>query len=149
MRVSEIMTNDLACCTVDTPLREVAQMMVDNDCGEIPVRNADGEGRLVGVITDRDIVCRAIAEGRNPLALTARECMSTPVITVTPEDTVKDCCELMEAHQIRRIPVVDELGIGCGIVSLADIAVYASNRYTTEVIREVSKPGTSPSNVAP
>ena len=56
MRVSEIMTNDLACCTVDTPLGEVAQMMVDNNCGEIPVRNAVGEGRLVGVITDRDIV---------------------------------------------------------------------------------------------
>ena len=78
MQVQDIMTDDVACCTADTNLGEVAQMMVENDCGAIPVvENVDGR-QVVGVITDRDIVVRAVAKGMNPLTMNADSIMSTP-----------------------------------------------------------------------
>src|SRR5262245_50441518 len=73
MRVEQIMTREPACCTPDTPLREVARMMVSHDCGEIPLIEDSRQAKLVGVVTDRDIVCRLVAEGRNPVDLTASE----------------------------------------------------------------------------
>ena len=137
MKIQEIMTTNPACCGPETNLRDVAKLMVDNDCGEIPVVSG---GKPVGVITDRDIAARAVAQGRNPLELTARDCMSTPVITVKPDTDVKDCCDTMEKHQIRRVPVVDESGSCCGMVSQADIAQHASARKTAEVVKQVSQP---------
>ena len=137
MKVQEIMTSDPACCRPETNLREVACLMAEHDCGEIPVVNG---GKPVGVITDRDIVARAVAQGRNPLELMARDCMSSPVVTVTPDTDVKDCCDTMEQHQIRRVPVVDASGTCCGMVSQADIAQHASARKTAEVVKQVSQP---------
>ncbi len=107
MKIQEIMTPNPACCGPETNLGEVARLMVDHDCGEIPVvRN----GKPVGVITDRDIAARAVAAGRNPLEMKASDLMSSPVITVTPSTDVDDCCDTMEEHQIRRVPVVDDAG---------------------------------------
>ena len=83
MRVKDIMSTTVACCGPETSLPEVARMMVDNDCGEIPVVNASGAP--IGVVTDRDITCRTIAEGRNPLVMVAGDCMTSPCVTVTPE----------------------------------------------------------------
>jgi CBS domain-containing protein len=137
MKIQDIMTADPACCAPETNLREVARLMVDHDCGEIPVTR---DGKPIGVVTDRDIAARAVAVGRNPLELTARDCMSSPVITVTPSTDVKDCCDTMEQHQIRRVPVVDSNGVCCGMVSQADIAKHASARKTAEVVKQVSQP---------
>ena len=137
MKIQEIMTANPACCAPDTSLRDVALLMVKHDCGEIPVVR---DGRVVGVITDRDIMARAVAAGRNPLVTKASECMSSPVITVGPDTNVNDCCDTMEEHQIRRVPVVDESGTCCGMVSQADIAQHASARKTAAVVKEVSKP---------
>ena len=89
MQVKEVMTASPACCTPDTPLPEVARMMVDNDCGEIPVVNNKESKIPVGVVTDRDIVCRTIAKDRNPLDLTAADCMSKPIVTVSPRSRWK------------------------------------------------------------
>src|SRR5262247_2499452 len=105
MTVKEIMTPNAECCTTGTNLRDVAQLMVKSDCGEIPV--CDAGRKPIGVVTDRDIVCRVVATGQNPSELTAGDCMSTPVVTTTPDASVEDCARLMEAHQIRRLPVVD------------------------------------------
>jgi CBS domain-containing protein len=146
MNVKEIMTPRPACCTSSTPLREVAKAMVQNDCGEIPVVGGD-RGALLGVITDRDIVCRIVAEGKNPLDYTAGDCMSTPVVVVWESTQVEDCARLMEEHQIRRVPVVDGGGACCGIVSQADIAQHASRRITAELVRDVSQPGVGASRV--
>src|SRR6266542_2068551 len=107
MRVKDIMTEKPQCCTPDTPLPEVARMMVDCDCGEIPVVDNLTTMRPVGVITDRDITCRTVAQGRNPLEFRARDCMTTPVVTVMPDVDLDDCCELMEQHQLRRVIVTD------------------------------------------
>ena len=140
MQVKEIMTTDPACCLPETSLQEVGKMMIDHDCGEIPVIE-DKETKLpIGVITDRDIVCRTVARGVNPLELTVADCMSKPCVTVTPDMSVEECSAIMEENKIRRVPVVDAAGSCCGIVALADIALQAKRSVTAEVVKEVSEP---------
>lgn len=139
MKVAEIMTTCPACCFVESTLQDVAKMMVANDCGCIPVVEDDETKRLIGMITDRDITIRAVAEGKNPSDLTAGDVMSDKVITVTPDTTVEVCCNKMESNQIRRVAVVDESGGCCGIVAQADVAIHAHKDKTAEVVQEVSK----------
>lgn len=139
MNVQEIMTENPACCPADENLQAVARMMVDNDCGLIPVVENAQSKKPVGTVTDRDICTRAVAEGRNPLDLTARDVMTENVITVTPETSLEECCNLMEDNQIRRVLVVDNKGDCCGIVAQADIAVNAGGNKTAEVVQEVSR----------
>ena len=139
MKVRDIMTVDPACCTPDTKLVEVACMMVDNDCGQIPVVESAGSRKPVGVVTDRDLIVRAIARGKNPLDMTTREVMSSPAITVTDEASIEECCRILEDRQIRRLPVVDHRGACCGMVSQADLALNAPEQ-TAEVVKMVSQP---------
>jgi CBS domain-containing protein len=120
-------------------------MMIDNDCGEIPVVDNAHSNVPIGVVTDRDIVCRTIANGLNPLELTAADCMTKPIVTVTPETTIEVCCRIMEDKRIRRIPVVDERGACCGIVALADVAREIGKRMAGEIVKEVSEPTRSAS----
>jgi CBS domain-containing protein len=140
MQVKDVMTADPACCIPENALQEVAQMMVDHDCGEIPVVENQETKRPVGVITDRDIVCRTVARGLNPLDLMVADCMTTPCVTVTPEMSVGQCAWLMEDKKIRRVPVIDVDGRCCGIVALADIALRGKTGVTAEVLKEVSEP---------
>lgn len=140
MDVKDIMTPDPSVCTPGTGLQEVAQMMVDNDCGEIPVVENMENKLPVGVITDRDITCRTVARGLNPLEMIASDCMSTPCVTVMPDMTLDECYEIMEENQIRRVPVVDASGACVGVVALADIARHAAKRDTAKVLKEVSEP---------
>src|SRR5437868_3928679 len=116
----DVMTPDPACCAPTTTLDEVAKLMVQNDCGEIPV--IDVTDQVVGVVTDRDIVCRVVAEGKNPMAYTAETCMSEPVVTVRIDATLDEVVATMEKHQIRRVPVVDERDACVGIISQADVS---------------------------
>lgn len=136
MDVRDLMTNDPACCDPDTGLQDVARMMLDNDCGAIPVCD---EGKPVGIVSDRDIAIRAVAEGRNPIEMTASEIMSSPVETVMEDTSIDDLLDLMEDKQIRRVVVVDDEGAVCGIVAQADIAEYASDEVA-EVVQEISEP---------
>ena len=140
MQVRDVMTANPACCTSTTALQEVAQMMIDHDCGEIPVVESKETKRPIGVVTDRDIVCRTVAKGLNPLDLTVADCMTTPCITVTPELSIGQCASLMEDKKIRRVVVVDADGFCCGIVALADIALRGKSGVTAEVVKEVSEP---------
>jgi CBS domain-containing protein len=103
---SDNMTPSPACCAPDTPLEAVAKLMVQHNCGEIPV--VDAEGELIAVVTDRDIVCRVVATGKNPRDHTVQDCMSQPAITVHPDTALTDVLATMECHQIRRVPVVDD-----------------------------------------
>ncbi|MBI4375054.1 MAG: CBS domain-containing protein [Elusimicrobia bacterium] len=138
-KVKDIMTEDPACCTPETRLQDVARMMVEEDCGEIPVVESEQSKKPVGVITDRDIVCRAVAQGKNPLELTAKDCMSSPCVTVKTETSLADCCKTMEDNRIRRVPVIDEGGDCRGIVSQADIAIKGEPRTAAEVVKKVSE----------
>ena len=111
--------------------------MVDHDCGEIPVVESLDTNVPVGVVTDRDIVCRTVAKGLNPLEQQVSSCMSTPLISVKPDDSLDRCYQVLEENQIRRVPVVDDAGKVCGIVSLADIAERASRADSGEVLQQV------------
>jgi CBS domain-containing protein len=139
MKVNDLMTRDPACGTPETGLQAIARLMVEHDCGEIPIVDSKRTMRPVGVVTDRDIVVRCVAEGTNPLDVEAGDIMSSPAVTVTPHTSLEDCLDLMEEHQVRRIPVVDEAGAICGIVAQADIARHAPHRQAAEVLKEVSR----------
>ena len=144
MQVREIMTREPGCCTPETTIQDVARLMVEHDCGQIPVVESSGSRRPVGVVTDRDIAVRVVAEGQDPARARARDCMSSPVFTVTPETEVQRACQVMEQNKIRRAPVVDERGEICGMISQADIATFASERDTAEVVRSISQPPGTP-----
>ena len=95
MTVSTVMTTCPACCTPKTSLVDVARLMVDNDCGEIPVVEDMDTRKLAGVLTDRDIATRVVAAGKNSAEARAVDCMSSPAISVGPDTSLQDCCELM------------------------------------------------------
>ena len=145
MKVKEVMTTDPACAISETTLQEVAQMMIDHDCGEIPVVDSKETKIPIGVITDRDIVCRALAKGLKPSDLTVADCMTTPCVTVTPETSIGTCAWIMEDKKIRRVVVVDADGSCCGIIALADIARLGKTAVTTEIVKEVSEPSAAAS----
>ena len=145
MNVKDLMTPEPACCTADTSLAGVARLMVVNDCGEIPVVEDNNTKIPIGVVTDRDIVCRVIANDQNPLDITAGACMSKPVVTVTPDMSLEECCRLMEEKLVRRLPVVDDSGACVGIVSVADIALHTGKNVAGHIVREVSEPTMSAS----
>lgn len=142
MKVKEIMTKNPACATPTTSLQETAKMMVDNDCGCIPVIEDNDNKKPVGMITDRDITIRTVAGGKNPLEMTVNDVMSKDVITVNADSTVEDCCDLMEKNQVRRVAVVDDNGSCCGIVAQADIAIKAADTKTDQVVEKISKSAT-------
>ena len=145
MQVRDIMTENVAYCTPDTRLSNVAQMMVAEDCGEIPV--CDESGKPVGVLTDRDIVCRLVAKGKEPTSLTAQDCMSSPVVTVTPDTNIDDAARLMEQYQLRRLPVIDANGRCCAMVAQADLATKGPHDTVVEVVSKVSEPNAFASGV--
>ena len=145
MQVREIMSKDAKCCGPTARLVDVAQMMVAEDCGEIPV--CDESGKPVGVLTDRDIVCRLVAKGKEPTSLTAQDCMSSPVVTVTPETNIDDAARLMEQYQLRRLPVVDADGRCCAMVAQADLATKGPHDTVVEVVSRVSEPNAFASGV--
>jgi CBS domain-containing protein len=140
MRVADIMTTNVTCCTPDTSLRDVARLMVEADCGAVPVVNEMRDKRPVGIVTDRDITCKAVARGKNPLELKAKDVMSDGCVSVTPDMSLDDCCTQMQEKQIRRVVVVDKDGACCGIVAQADIAIEAPEHETAEVVKRVSEP---------
>jgi len=140
MRVREIMSQDVACCTRDTSLTDVGRMMKDCNCGEIPVAESNNSKRLVGVITDRDIVCRTLANGLDPMELAAGDCMSQPVVSIGPDALLEECSQLMQKHQIRRVPVVDKNGECIGIVAQADLARQASTEHVGQFVKTLSQP---------
>jgi len=147
-KVKEIMTSDPTCCTPTTGLQAVAKMLVDQDCGAIPVVESETGGKPLGIVTDRDIACRVIAAGKEANRLTAQDCMSSPCVTVTPETRLDDCYQKMEKNRIRRLVVVDEVGRCCGIVSQADVALKGHGKAVAEILREVSVPMGSASAVS-
>lgn len=148
MKVKDIMTPDAATATPETSLEEIAKLLVDHDCGAIPIVKSDASQTPVGMVTDRDIVTRVVAAGKDPRDLTAVDCMSSPCVTVTPGERLDACCTTMEENLVRRLVVVDKDGDCCGVVSQADIARSIADK-AGEVVEVVSQPKRSPSPAAP
>src|SRR5215213_1235490 len=139
MQVREVMSENPACCTPDASLQEVARMMIENDCGCIPVVDNQSNKKPVGTITDRDITIRTVAAGQNPVPMKASDIMSIDIATIKPDASLEECFKAMEERDIRRILVVDDNGCCCGIVAQADVAQYGNNPVrTTEFLREIS-----------
>jgi CBS domain-containing protein len=131
------MTARPRCAAPETPLSEVAQLMEAQDVGAIPV--LDGE-RLAGMITDRDIVLRAIAKGKDPRGMATSEISSSELVTVGPDHELSDALHLMAQHQVRRLPVVDDENRLVGMVSQADVALEAKDKSVGEMLADISKP---------
>jgi len=131
----EIMTKNVRTVTRAASLRDVAVMMRDGDMGAVPI--VDGE-RLVGIVTDRDIVVRAVCEGGGPESLVA-DAMTTELFTVKPEDFVFEAVRLMGDKQVRRVPVVNDDGSLAGIIAMADVALEMEDeREIAETMEEIS-----------
>ena len=122
MRVKEIMTIEPVCASAETPLTTLAKLMVEHHCGTIPIT---ADGRLSGIVTDRDIACRTLPHGINPIHATAEQVMSRNVITIGEEDRAETAARMMEHSHVRRLPVVDTGGRIVGIISATDLAMKA------------------------
>ena len=134
-RCREIMTASVRTASREMSLREVAAMMRDGDCGAMPV--VEG-GKLVGIITDRDIVVRAIAEGKDSQTKIGNV-MTTEIYSVKPDDFVFEAIRLMGDKQVRRIPVITETGELAGIIAMADVALEMEDeREIAETLEEIS-----------
>lgn len=136
MKVREIMSGRVATCDSHAKIAEVAKLMRDNDCGAIPIVD---NGQLRGIITDRDIVVRGIAEGKNVMDMDASTCMSNKVASISADSNVEECTNLMERNQVRRIVVTDKDNKVMGIVAQADVALHAPARETGDTVKKVSK----------
>ncbi len=134
-RCREIMTRNVRAASRETTLRETAILMRDGDCGAMPVVEA---GKLVGIVTDRDIVVRGIAEGKDA-ATKIGDVMTTEIYSVKPDDFVFEAIRLMGDRQVRRVPVVNETGELAGIIAMADIALEMEDeREIAATLEEIS-----------
>ena len=136
--VTSLMTANPCCCKRDTPLKDVAQMMIDNDCGMIPV--VDEHGKPIGTVTDRDIAVRIVACGKDASTACASDAMSVPVHSVTIDSSLRDAVCMMEAEKVRRLLVVDADGKLAGVAAIADLALAGKDEATAQVVKEVSEP---------
>lgn len=134
MRIKDIMTEAPACCTPETTLEAAARLMLEHDCGEIPV--CDGT-KLVGVLTDRDIACRAFAQSKNPLQLPVGEIMTRRPYAVIEETDLDAAIDLMARHQIRRLPVIRQ-GKVVGIVSQSDLLGLLPAHKAVSLLQAIS-----------
>jgi CBS domain-containing protein len=141
MKAREIMSKNPTCVTPDTPLVDAARLMKDENIGVVPVVESSNSRRLVGVLTDRDIAIRAVAEGRDGATTSVGHIMSTDIHTSAPDDSVNDIMALMGSEQIRRIPIVDERGDVVGIIAQADIVLEANdNKKAEKTVEKISEP---------
>lgn len=141
MQLKDVMTPHVAVIAPEATSREAAEKMSHLDIGPLPV--CEGE-RLVGMVTDRDITVRAVAEGRDPGTTRVREVMTPDLVYGFEDQDVQDAARLMEQYQIRRLPVLNRSKQLVGIVALGDLAVHPGQQSLAgEVLKQVSGPGTS------
>ena len=141
-KISEVMTRNVQVVAPDDTIIEAARLMREQDTGFLPVCDGD---KILGSITDRDIVIRAVSSGLDPNNTIVRQAMSSGVQWCFDTDEVKDAAEKMQEHQIRRLIVVDQNKKLVGVVSLGDLATdMRSDRLKGETLEEISKPGHNP-----
>ena len=134
--VREAMTASVTSVSPSQSLADAAEVMRGEDVGSVPVLE---EGRLAGIVTDRDIVTRAVAERRNPQAVTVEEIASHDLVTVEPEQDLDEALALMARHKVRRLPVLEE-GRLVGMLAQADVALGAKEAKVGEMVEQISQP---------
>ena len=141
-KVHELMTERPRCVTPETPVSEAAALMASEDVGSLPI--LEGE-RLAGVVTDRDIVVRGIAEGKDPRGMPVREIATRDPVSVSPEQSLDEALQLMASHQVRRLPVVDEDDRLVGVLAQADVATKTGKEKAVgEMLEGISQTPTGP-----
>ncbi len=142
MKVSELMSPDPACCTMGDSAHKAAVIMRELNVGIIPVVDSEEGGKLLGVVTDRDLCMKVVADGKDPKAMHLEDCMTTAVVTCAPDDDVETVMHLMQENQVRRIPVVGKENRIEGIVSTADIVLCGelAAEEIDETMRDISEP---------
>ena len=140
-KVREVMTERPRCVTLETPISEAAQLMESEDVGSLPVIEDD---QLAGMVTDRDIVIRAVAKGKDPRGMPVREVASRELVTVYADDDLANALQKMASEQVRRLPVVDEENRLVGVLAQADVALGAKEKAVGEVVEEISRSPSGP-----
>ena len=139
MTCGEIMTRNVVCCVPEDTLEHAATLMKTEDVGPIPVVESHASRRLIGIVTDRDLVVKGIAEGRDVKSTSIREIMTDHPVACSEKDKVDDAVGLMADHKVRRIPVVDEGNHILGIIAQADIATrLGKTKKTGDVVEKIS-----------
>lgn len=142
MKIQDIMTRDPSTVTPETPARDAARIMRDEDVGVVPVVEGGGSHRLLGVVTDRDLAIRVVAEGRDSDTPVVEVMSATRLATCGPDEDIDGVMDAMATEQVRRIPIVDERGSLVGIVSQADIVRKAQDDGKAErTVEQISEPG--------
>jgi CBS domain-containing protein len=140
VKCGEVMTSDPSCCLASDTVDKAAQLMRMENVGPVPVVSDHESRHLVGIVTDRDLAIKVVADGRDSKGTKVSEVMSNGVTTCRREDDLQQALRLMEEHQVRRIPVVDEGNRVVGIIAQADVATRIdSPRQTAELVEEVSR----------
>jgi CBS domain-containing protein len=134
--IRDVMSTNPCAIDADKPVAYAAKMMKQEDVGLAPIVEGD---RLVGTLTDRDIVLRVVAEGKDPQTVTAREVASTDLVTVDPQQDLDEALRLMASNQVRRLPVVEE-GRLVGVLAQADVAREAKENQTGQLVEDISQP---------
>jgi CBS domain-containing protein len=134
--IKNVMTSDPCTIDADKSVAYAAKMMRDEDVGLAPIVEGD---KLIGMLTDRDIAIRVVAEGRNPDQLTVREVASKQVVTIDPQQDLDEALRIMAKHKVRRLPVVEEDGKLVGVVAQADVAREGDDTQTGRLVEEISK----------
>jgi CBS domain-containing protein len=141
MKISEIMTKNPTTVTPGTTVRDAAQLMQREDTGILPVVESGGERKLVGVVTDRDIAIRVVAEGRGSDTRVSEVMTSSRLATLRPDADVDELMDTMADQQVRRVPIVDDRGTLVGIVAQADIVRKARDEKKSErTVEKISEP---------
>lgn len=140
MKCKEIMTKDPVCCLPDDEVQKAAKLMKDEDVGVIPIIEDEDTKTLLGIVTDRDLALRVVAEGRDIAVTRIKDVMTTGAVSCRPDDDLQKALDAMEENQVRRIPVVDHNQTIVGIIAQADVATRLSEpKKTAEVVEEISK----------
>jgi CBS domain-containing protein len=134
--IRDVMTSNPRSLESGSNAVEAARLMRDEDVGIVPI--VEGE-KLVGTVTDRDIVTRVVAEGKDPQTVTVGEIASHELVTIDPQQDLDEALRLMARHQVRRLPVVEEDGKLVGIVAQKDVAMHATEAQTGEVVEDISR----------
>jgi CBS domain-containing protein len=135
MKVKKAMHKGVVWVTPDTPLTDIAKKMREEDIGALPVGEND---KLIGMITDRDIVCRGLAAGKDIAKMTARDVMTKGIAWCKADSEIEEALEMMEKNQIRRLPVIDGNKRMVGILSMGDISHAATRELTCDMVKAVS-----------
>jgi len=140
-KCSDVMTRDPVCCQPGDPVARVADLMRQHDVGSLPVVDSGDSGKLVGIVTDRDLVTKVVAGSRSVESATARDAMTSNPVSCREDEDLSRAVSLMADRQVRRMPIVDQAGRLSGIIAQADVATRGNRDHRTgELVEAISEP---------